>query len=174
MRTGDGLQRRALAPRETPGHRAPVATTRNTGEDAAPDAGPNAKKPGTPAPGGMRPQPLWVVVLLVVGANYLLMRTCAPESHSITIPYTVFKQQVEADNVVSVTGVGDTIQGTLKTELRYPPEATSVSDEPAPEKWFDGADRAAHVEGVQDAAAGLRRSGSRDAAREQGRRHQGA
>ena len=89
-----------------------MATTRDTDGNPAPDAGAGAKKPGAPAPGGMRPQPLWVVVLLVVGANYLLMRTCAPESHSATSPYTVFKQQVEADNVVSVTGDAGTIGHT--------------------------------------------------------------
>ena len=85
---------------------------------------PDATKPREPAPTGLRPQRLWMFVMLALAANYLMMRTCSPESRAITIPYTVFKQQVEAGNVVSVTGVGDTIRGTLKTELRYPPEAT--------------------------------------------------
>ena len=50
------------------------------------------------------------------------MRACFPEPPSITIPYTFFKQQVEAGNVESVTSVGDSIRGTFKTEVTYPPE----------------------------------------------------
>lgn len=61
--------------------------------------------------------------MLVLLGNYLLMRACSPVPSGITIPYTVFKQQVEAGNVVRVTGEGDTIHGTLKKELRYPPAA---------------------------------------------------
>jgi cell division protease FtsH len=68
----------------------------------------------------------------MVAANYLLMRTCSPEPRAITIPYTVFKQQVEAGNVLRVTGVGDTIRGTFETEVRYPPEAAPPApDQPA-------------------------------------------
>lgn len=43
----------------------------------------------------------------------------------------MFKQQVQAGNVVSVTGVGDTIRGTLKEELRYPPDATPAHEKPS-------------------------------------------
>ncbi len=64
-----------------------------------------------------------MLALLVMAANYLLMRACSPEEAAITIPYSVFKQEVEAGNVVSVTGVGDSIHGKFKAEVRYPPEA---------------------------------------------------
>jgi cell division protease FtsH len=69
------------------------------------------------------PRPWWMLALLVMAANYLLMRACSPEEAAITIPYSVFKQEVEAGNVVSVTGVGDSIHGKFKAEVRYPPEA---------------------------------------------------
>jgi cell division protease FtsH len=75
-------------------------------------------------------------------ANYLLMRALFPEPPSITIPYTVFKQQVQAGNVEDVTSVGDSIRGTFITEVTYPPEelpapgadapAARLSDRPKP------------------------------------------
>src|SRR6185369_9465775 len=40
----------------------------------------------------------------------------------------------EAGNVVSVTSIGDTIHGTLKTEVRYPPEEKPPPDASAPAK----------------------------------------
>ena len=70
--------------------------------------------------------------MVVLAANYLVMRTCSTEPPSVTIPYTVFKQQVEAGNVIRVTGVGNTIRGTFKTELRYPPEEKAAPEETEP------------------------------------------
>ena len=74
-----------------------------------------------------RPQPWWMVVLLIFAANYLLMRVFSPEPSSITIPYTLFKEQVEAGNVEDVTSQGDAIQGTFKKEVTYPPDEASPS-----------------------------------------------
>ena len=58
--------------------------------------------------------------MIVVTANFLLMRACFPEPTSITIPYTFFKQQVAAGNVEEVVGLGDSIRGTFKAEVTYP------------------------------------------------------
>ena len=92
---------------------------------------PTAPKGGSPLPSGMRPQPWWLVALIVLSVNYLLMRSCAPQSPAITIPYTVFKHQIEAGNVVSATGIGEIIRGTFRTEFTYPPAAK-------PEKGVQG------------------------------------
>ncbi|MBK7830707.1 ATP-dependent zinc metalloprotease FtsH [Nannocystis sp.] len=70
-----------------------------------------------------RRQPWWVLMLFALAGNYLLLRACSGPEDAITIPYTVFKEQIQADNVVSVTGAGDAIRGQLKAELRYPPDA---------------------------------------------------
>jgi cell division protease FtsH len=76
-----------------------------------------------------------MVFLVVMAANYLLTRACFPEPPSLTIPYTFFKQQVEAGNVVSVTGVGDSIRGTFGSDVTYPPEA-SQKPEPRAPSWL--------------------------------------
>jgi cell division protease FtsH len=72
----------------------------------------------------MRPRPWWISFLVVLVLNYLLVQVFLPERPNprIDVPYTFFKQQVSADNVVEVTSQGDTIQGTFKNAVTYPPE----------------------------------------------------
>jgi len=72
-------------------------------------------------PGKSRLGPAWwLVLLLVLIVNYMLSGGFSPEPPSITIPYTVFKQQLAAGNVDVVTSVGDSLQGSFKTEVTYP------------------------------------------------------
>jgi cell division protease FtsH len=72
----------------------------------------------------MRPRPWWISFIIVLIINYLLVQMFLPErpQQRIDVPYTFFKQQVTADNVADVTSRGDTIQGTFKTALTYPPD----------------------------------------------------
>jgi cell division protease FtsH len=70
--------------------------------------------------------------LVILGANYLLMRVFFPEPSSITIPYTFFKEQIEAGNVENVTSVGDSIAGSFKREVRYPPEKSKAPSAATP------------------------------------------
>jgi cell division protease FtsH len=69
----------------------------------------------------LTPQPWWLVFLLAILVNYIIREAFLPESSSITVPYTFFKQQVEADNVASIVGVGDAIEGNFRSEVTYPP-----------------------------------------------------
>ncbi len=55
-------------------------------------------------------------------ANYAITQVFFAEPSSITIPYSFFKTQVEAGNVGDVTSVGNSIQGTFRTKVTYPPE----------------------------------------------------
>jgi cell division protease FtsH len=55
-------------------------------------------------------------------ANYVAAQLFFPEPAAITIPYTFFKQQVAAGNVVDVTSVGESIEGTFKAKTAYPPQ----------------------------------------------------
>src|SRR5512145_21080 len=98
---------------------------RATGKGPTPPAGKKADPaaPGAPSPApNLRPRPWWMLFLVVMATNFMVMRACFPEPPSITVPYTFFKQQVEAGNVVSVTGVGDSIRGTFRSEVTYPAE----------------------------------------------------
>src|SRR5579883_450456 len=68
----------------------------------------------------------WILVLIAfLVANYLLAPVLFPEKPDrITIPYTTFREQVEAGNVVEITSQGDAIQGTFREPVTYPPTPT--------------------------------------------------
>jgi cell division protease FtsH len=70
----------------------------------------------------MQPRPWWIAFLVVLIANYLIVQAFLPERPQprIDVPYTFFKQQVMADNVIDVTSQGDQIQGTFRSAVTYP------------------------------------------------------
>ncbi len=87
--------------------------------------------PAPPAPGpGANQRPVWqparsgsfwITFLVLLVLNYLLINWLFPaEPTYITIPYTVFKEQVAAGNVVAITSRGEDIQG----EFRQPVTAS--------------------------------------------------
>lgn len=79
-----------------------------------------------------RPQPWWLVFLLVMLVNVVLTQFFFPEPASITIPYSVFTAQVAANNVSDVTSLGDSIEGGFKTAVTYPlPTAQAPAVPPA-------------------------------------------
>ena len=83
---------------------------------------PSARTPGAPAGG---PAPFWrsrgfwiyLVVLLVL--NYVISIVFTSGPSRITVPYTTFIQQVNADNVKDITAQGNSIQGDFKTSVKY-------------------------------------------------------
>src|SRR5207237_3831809 len=64
----------------------------------------------------------WPIFLALMLANYMVTQVFFGEPSSIAIPYSFFKQQVEAGNVKDVTSVGDSFQGRFKTTVTYPLE----------------------------------------------------
>jgi len=101
---------------------------------AAPPADSRPKNSKEPASGQPRlwSQPWWLVFLIFLIANYAVTRLFFPEPSSITIPYSVFKQQVAAGNVEDVTSVGDSIQGRFKEAVTYPAEKSQAPSANAP------------------------------------------
>jgi cell division protease FtsH len=95
-----------------------------TDEAATPpvDGGAIGTKGAGSGPKRMRPQPWWLIFLVLMVANYLLTRAFFPEPSSVTVSYTFFKKQVEAGNVDYVTSAGDSIRGSFKKEVTYLPE----------------------------------------------------
>jgi cell division protease FtsH len=90
---------------------------------------------------------MFFVVLLL--ANYLVMRAFFAEPPSVTVPYTLFKQQVVAGNVAAVTSAGDAIHGTFKTEVTYPPDAPTPVEGDQPDGTKSAADAAKPVTSKQ-------------------------
>ena len=85
------------------------------------NGGSQTSKDATPGKPRLRPQLWWLIFAVLMIGNYVVTRVFFPEPSSITIPYTFFKQQVAAGNVEEITSVGDSIQGSFKTEVTYPP-----------------------------------------------------
>jgi cell division protease FtsH len=90
---------------------------------------------GQPPPGpprrpvwGMRR--FWLIVAGMLALSYLLSSQFVDtQPDRIRVPYTFFREQVEAGNVSEVTSRGDTIQGDFETEVTYPPTGTDGEDD---------------------------------------------
>src|SRR3979411_2127301 len=78
-----------------------------------------------------RPTCKWLLCALVLFVvNYALVSQFASSQtpQRVSIPYTLFDQQVQAGNVAAITASGDTIQGRFKQPVSYtPPGSTSAA-----------------------------------------------
>ena len=64
------------------------------------------------APLNMPPRKTWLIFVVLLLANYLLMRLLVPgPDDPLTVPYTVFKEQVASGNVESIYSRGASIEG---------------------------------------------------------------
>jgi cell division protease FtsH len=77
---------------------------------------PTGRWPGFP---GLSSLWLWLAAFLILNA---LLGPCLASTPTdrVTVPYTTFKEQVEAGNVADVTSRGDAIQGTFKQPVTVP------------------------------------------------------
>jgi cell division protease FtsH len=63
---------------------------------------------------------MWFVIILLL--NFWLGDLLAPGPEDpLTVPYTLFKEEVEKDNVQAIFGRGETISGRFETPVTYPP-----------------------------------------------------
>ncbi|HEU4500007.1 MAG TPA: ATP-dependent zinc metalloprotease FtsH [Nitrospira sp.] len=70
----------------------------------------------------MPPRKMWLWFLFLLFTNYLLVRLLMPGAEdAITVPYTVFKEEVTKGNVQAIYSRGDTITGRFGTPITYPP-----------------------------------------------------
>jgi cell division protease FtsH len=75
-------------------------------------------------PGGSR---FWWILIGLLALNWFVVSLIPDRASRIDVPYTVFREQVQAGNVSEVTSRGDTIQGTFKREVTYP-EGSDTKD----------------------------------------------
>src|SRR6202162_2065357 len=99
------------------------APTRATKPPSAP------KVPVPPAPNPLRSRRFWITLLVLLAANLFITNVLlAPaQPTTITLPYNVFKDQVAADNVVTITTTGDAITGVTKTAVAEPGTGTKAT-----------------------------------------------
>ncbi|MGZ6269606.1 MAG: ATP-dependent zinc metalloprotease FtsH [Candidatus Limnocylindrales bacterium] len=70
-------------------------------------------------PGGSR---FWLVLAGLLLVNWLVSGLLLAPPPRLEVPYTFFREQVEAGNVAEVTTIGDTIEGRFEQAVTYPAE----------------------------------------------------
>jgi len=78
-----------------------------------PDAAKSEMKP-------IPPRSSWLLFLLILVANYLLIRGLFPSERPAKIPYTLFKEEVAKKNVARIYSRGESITGQLVRPITYP------------------------------------------------------
>jgi cell division protease FtsH len=83
--------------------------------------------PGTSAPQPRVPGRSWLTFLLILLANYALVRMLFPRGDSaVTVPYTLFKQEVTKRNVERIYSRGESITGHFRAPVPYPTAADTA------------------------------------------------
>jgi cell division protease FtsH len=78
--------------------------------------------PDTSSPNRLPPRKAWLLFLGLLLVNYLVMRFFFPgPNEPITVPYTVFKQEVAKGNVKSIYSQGASIEGRFAAPVTWPP-----------------------------------------------------
>ena len=107
------------------------------------DERPRAPMPDTPRPGtaprgpggpdagaaktGMPPRRTWATFLLVVVANFLLVRLLFPSAQPVKVPYTLFRDEVARKNVQAIYSRGPSITGRFATAVTYPRDSAEAA-----------------------------------------------
>ncbi|HTP72545.1 MAG TPA: ATP-dependent metallopeptidase FtsH/Yme1/Tma family protein, partial [Burkholderiaceae bacterium] len=85
-------------------------------------------KTAKPSPGNgtwrskVPPRQAWWTFLALLLVNYFVVRSLFPDADApVTVPYTVFKQQVSQGNVKAIYSQGVNIEGRFTTPVPWPP-----------------------------------------------------
>src|SRR6266516_1502495 len=88
--------------------------------EGAPGGG-DAKPPERPArfrpPGGGA---FWLILAVLFVVNWVVASQVNKGTTRVSVPYTVFRAQVQTGNVKEISTRGDTIQGVFRAKVRYP------------------------------------------------------
>ncbi|MBV9311976.1 MAG: ATP-dependent zinc metalloprotease FtsH [Solirubrobacterales bacterium] len=92
----------------------------------APDG--RGQKPTPPTPS--RPNPRWLVALLVIGLlalNLWISSQALRPNPRVKIPYSpTFLSEVQGGNVNDISSTGDAIEGSFRKSVKYPPDNKSA------------------------------------------------
>ena len=70
----------------------------------------------------MPPRKAWLTFAIILLLNYVLMSLLFPtQDTSVTVPYTIFKEEVAKGNVKSIYSMGPSIEGRFAKPVTWPP-----------------------------------------------------
>ena len=122
----DSPTRRRLAPSQ-PQQSRPDQTPPPWRVTPAPDGRGGAQPPAQQP----RPNTRWIVVVLVVallGLNLWISSQALSPSARVSIPYSpTFINEVNDNNVATISSTGNSIQGTFRTAVKYPSSSQSAT-----------------------------------------------
>jgi cell division protease FtsH len=102
----------------------PGQIAQRNANDSPPSGSAPPRTPGTAGQKGqpkMPPRKAWTWFALVLLANYLLVNLLLPNPDApVTVPYTLFKEEVEKRNVEAIHTRGETITGLFKEPVTLP------------------------------------------------------
>ncbi|HEU4563617.1 MAG TPA: ATP-dependent metallopeptidase FtsH/Yme1/Tma family protein, partial [Gemmatimonadaceae bacterium] len=107
-----------------------MATTTQQTRPQQQGAGPadrSSEPPRGPVAPKMPPRRAWLVFLLILAANFLLMRLLFPRVEPVKVPYTLFKQEVAKGNVERIYSRGESITGRFESPVTFPAAPDSVT-----------------------------------------------
>ena len=100
--------------------RAPIRT------DRPPAQGSGASKGRAPPP-RMPPRSTWLTFLVILVANFILVRLLFPGAGApVKVPYTLFKQEVARRNVLRIFSRGESLTGHFIKPVAYPAKPDST------------------------------------------------
>jgi cell division protease FtsH len=120
----DEPARRPATPRSRPGaNNSPAPGWKVT-------PAPDGRRSGKPQAPPSRPNPRWLVILLVLGLlalNLWISSQALKPNSRVRIPYSpTFLSEITNGNVSQISSTGDAIQGTFKHSVKYPPSDSSA------------------------------------------------
>ena len=81
---------------------------------------------GTPSPA--MPRRTWLTFLLVLAANFILVRLLFPSGEeAVKVPYTLFREEVAKRNVQRIYSRGESLTGRFVSAVTYPATADSAA-----------------------------------------------
>ncbi|HSL71428.1 MAG TPA: ATP-dependent metallopeptidase FtsH/Yme1/Tma family protein, partial [Longimicrobiales bacterium] len=89
--------------------------------------------PGQTTPNEKAPKPMprriWLAFLVILLVNFVVVRVLLPRRDApVTVPYTLFKQEIEKRNVESIYSRGEQVTGRFRTPVNYPAQRDTVTD----------------------------------------------
>ena len=77
----------------------------------------------------MPPRRTWLTFLIILAVNFILVRFLFPGGEKpITVPYTLFKQEVTKRNVERIYSRGGSLTGKFRAAVTYPLAADTAAD----------------------------------------------
>ena len=82
---------------------------------------------GDPAKVNMPPRRTWLTFMLVLLANFLLVRLLFPSAQPVKVPYTLFRDEVARKNVQAIYSRGASITGRFAKPVTYPRDSAEAA-----------------------------------------------